>query len=118
MVAVINQPKASTAQRELRQSPYARTPSVWQIAHGLRIHLLFAATVAAAIAVSSARAADAKTETAAASDDAHAWLQRMSQAMAARNYDARFLHLAGGQAENMRIIHRVVNGAVTERLVS
>jgi len=50
--------------------------------------------------------------------DARAWLARMSQALAQRNYDVRFLHLVGGNAENMRIIHRVAEGVVTERLVS
>jgi sigma-E factor negative regulatory protein RseB len=51
-------------------------------------------------------------------NEARAWLARMSQALATRNYDVRFLHLVGGNAENMRIIHRVADGAVTERLVS
>ncbi len=51
-------------------------------------------------------------------NEARAWLERMSQALATRNYDVRFLHLVGGHAENMRIIHRVADGAVTERLVS
>jgi sigma-E factor negative regulatory protein RseB len=51
-------------------------------------------------------------------NEARAWLARMSEALANRNYDARFLHLVGSHAENMRIIHRVAEGAVTERLVS
>jgi sigma-E factor negative regulatory protein RseB len=42
----------------------------------------------------------------------------MSEALATRNYDVRFLHLVGGHAENMRIIHSVADGVVTERLVS
>jgi negative regulator of sigma E activity len=50
--------------------------------------------------------------------EARAWLERMSRALATSNYDVRFLHLTGGHAENMRIIHRVADGAVTERLVS
>jgi sigma-E factor negative regulatory protein RseB len=60
--------------------------------------------------VAVARAAD---ET-----DAHAWLERMTRALATRNYDGRFLHLGNGRAESMRIVHRVVDGVVTERLVS
>ncbi len=52
------------------------------------------------------------------SGEARAWLERMSKALSTRNYDVRFLHLVGGHAENMRIIHRVADGAVTERLVS
>jgi len=51
-------------------------------------------------------------------NEARLWLERMSQALATRNYDVRFLHVVGGHAENMRIIHRVADGAVTERLVS
>jgi len=50
--------------------------------------------------------------------EARAWLERMSQAFATRNYDGQFLHLANGRSETMRIIHRVQDGAVTERLVS
>lgn len=50
--------------------------------------------------------------------EARAWLERMSQAFATRNYDGQFLHLANGRSENMRIIHRVQDGSVTERLVS
>jgi len=50
--------------------------------------------------------------------EARAWLERMSSALATRNYDARFLHVVGGHVESMRIIHRVANGSVTERLVS
>jgi len=51
-------------------------------------------------------------------DDAHAWLERMTQSLATRNYDGRFLRLGNGRAENMRIVHRVANGVITERLVS
>jgi sigma-E factor negative regulatory protein RseB len=50
--------------------------------------------------------------------DAHAWLERMTRSLAARNYDGRFLRLGNGHAENMRIVHRVADGVVTERLIS
>jgi sigma-E factor negative regulatory protein RseB len=50
--------------------------------------------------------------------EARAWLERMSQAFATRNYDGQFLHVANGRSETMRIIHRVQDGSVTERLVS
>lgn len=50
--------------------------------------------------------------------DAHAWLERMTRALATRNYDGRFLHFSNGRAESLRIVHRVANGVVTERLVS
>ncbi len=50
--------------------------------------------------------------------DAHAWLERMTRALATRNYDGRFLHFSNGRAESMRIVHRVADGIVTERLIS
>lgn len=50
--------------------------------------------------------------------DAQVWLERMTQALATRNYDGRFLRLGNGHAENMRIVHRFAHGMVTERLVS
>ena len=46
------------------------------------------------------------------------WLERMNQALTARNYDGTFSHWQGGRVETLRIIHRVQNGAVSERLVS
>lgn len=53
-----------------------------------------------------------------ASDDAKAWLARMNEALTTRNYDGVFFHVHGGRVETMRIIHRVREGSVTERLVS
>jgi sigma-E factor negative regulatory protein RseB len=55
---------------------------------------------------------------AAAEDDARAWLERMNRALATRNYDGTFFHLRNGKVETLRIIHRVENGKVAERLVS
>jgi sigma-E factor negative regulatory protein RseB len=46
------------------------------------------------------------------------WLERMNQALTSRNYDGTFSHWQGGRVEMLRIIHRVHNGAVSERLVS
>jgi sigma-E factor negative regulatory protein RseB len=68
-----------------------------------------------ALGMSFLASAHAAEETA---NEARAWLARMSEALATRNYDVRFLHLVGGHAENMRIIHSVADGVVTERLVS
>jgi sigma-E factor negative regulatory protein RseB len=51
-------------------------------------------------------------------DDARAWLQKMNQALATRNYDGTFFHLTEGRVETMRIVHRVKAGSVTERLQS
>lgn len=53
-----------------------------------------------------------------ASDDAKAWLARMNEALTTRNYDGVFFHVHGGRVETMRIIHRVREGSVAERLVS
>jgi len=50
--------------------------------------------------------------------EARAWLERMGQALATRNYDGTFFHLSDSQSETMRIVHQVRNGRVTERLVS
>jgi len=79
-------------------------------AFSYRLRTLMA--VVGSIAVATAYAADDSAS------EARAWLERMSEALSTRNYDARFVHLVGGRAENMRIIHRVADGAVTERLVS
>jgi sigma-E factor negative regulatory protein RseB len=58
--------------------------------------------------------------TVAVADDAppHVWLERMNQALSSRNYDGVFSHWQGGRVETLRIIHRVKDGEVTERLVS
>jgi sigma-E factor negative regulatory protein RseB len=46
------------------------------------------------------------------------WLEKMNSALAQRNYDGTYLHLSEGHVETMRIVHRVVGGEVTERLMS
>jgi sigma-E factor negative regulatory protein RseB len=51
-------------------------------------------------------------------DDPRAWLEKMNQALATRNYDGTFFHLTEGRVETMRIVHRVKSGSVTERLQS
>ncbi|HEX2492819.1 MAG TPA: MucB/RseB C-terminal domain-containing protein [Steroidobacter sp.] len=50
--------------------------------------------------------------------EAREWLERMSEALATRNYEGRFFHLRDAHAKTMRIIHRVDKGKVSERLVS
>ena len=57
------------------------------------------------------------TTTVAAEEPAK-WLERMNQALTTRNYDGTFSHWQGGKVEMLRIIHRVQDGAVAERLVS
>ncbi len=63
----------------------------------------------AAMLISTAHAADR---------EARQWLERMSEALATRNYEGRFFHLRDSRSEAMRIYHRVDKGKVTERLVS
>jgi sigma-E factor negative regulatory protein RseB len=46
------------------------------------------------------------------------WLERMNQALNTRNYDGTFSHWQGGQVEMLRIIHRLQDGVVSERLAS
>src|ERR1700683_4027184 len=46
------------------------------------------------------------------------WLERMNQALTARNYDGVFAHWQDGRVEMLRIIHRNLNGQITERLAS
>ncbi|MEO7775598.1 MAG: MucB/RseB C-terminal domain-containing protein [Steroidobacteraceae bacterium] len=53
-----------------------------------------------------------------AADEAHEWVERMNRALATRNYDGVFVHQQGNRSETLRIIHRVHEGTVTERLVS
>lgn len=55
-----------------------------------------------------------------AGDDAQAWLEKMNEALATRNYVGTFSHMRHGKVEtveNLRIIHRVDNNSVTERLI-
>ncbi|MGH8284689.1 MAG: MucB/RseB C-terminal domain-containing protein [Steroidobacteraceae bacterium] len=55
----------------------------------------------------------------AAAEEPAQWLERMNQALTQNNYEGEFQHWQrGGKVENLRIIHRVKDGEVTERLVS
>ncbi len=55
---------------------------------------------------------------AAENGEAKAWLERMSEALATRNYDGKFFHRRAEQSEALRIIHRVEGGKISERLVA
>ena len=46
------------------------------------------------------------------------WLERMNQALTMRNYEGTFSHWQGGRVEMLRILHRVQDGSVAERLAS
>ena len=54
----------------------------------------------------------------ASAEEPREWLERMNQALVSRNYDGVFSHWQGGRVEMLRIIHRLQDGEVTERLVS
>lgn len=56
--------------------------------------------------------------TATAADDAHTWLMKIDAAAREQNYDGVFVYQHGDKMQTMRIIHRVENGRVRERLVS
>lgn len=53
-----------------------------------------------------------------AADEPRLWLERMNQALSTRNYDGVFSLVQGDRVETLRIIHRVQDGKVMERLVS
>ena len=46
------------------------------------------------------------------------WLERMNHALTTRSYDGTFSHWHGGRVEMLRIIHRLQDGTVSERLAS
>ena len=54
----------------------------------------------------------------ASADEPARWLARMNHALTTLNYDGTFAHWQGGKVEMLRIIHRVEDGTVSERLVS
>jgi sigma-E factor negative regulatory protein RseB len=54
----------------------------------------------------------------AAAQEPRLWLERMNQALTARNYDGVFSHWQDGKVEMLHIVHRNQNGVVTERLAS
>jgi sigma-E factor negative regulatory protein RseB len=56
--------------------------------------------------------------TAVAADDPHDWLARTERALASLNYEGVFVHQHAGESETLRVIHRVGNGVVAERLLS
>ncbi len=47
-----------------------------------------------------------------------AWLDRMAYAVEYLNYEGTLVHVSGGQADVTRIVHRVDDGKVSERVVA
>jgi sigma-E factor negative regulatory protein RseB len=78
----------------------------------------WAAWVLAFAAVGAAQAEPGATPAGSNSEEARGWLERMSEALATRNYDGLFTHSTGGRTESMRIVHRVERDRSLERLVS
>lgn len=54
----------------------------------------------------------------AAANDGQLWLGRMTDALAGTSYSGEFVCESAGRSEKLRIVHRVRDGAVSERLVS
>jgi len=54
----------------------------------------------------------------AAANDARDWLARMEQAVESTSYEGTFVHMVGNQVETMHVIHRSLDGEVSERLFS
>lgn len=50
--------------------------------------------------------------------DAREWLARMEQAVETMSYEGTFVHMVGSSIETMHVIHRAVNGDISERLFS
>jgi len=50
--------------------------------------------------------------------DARAWIARMNEGLARHNYDGVFVQQIGAKRETWRIIHRMRDGRMTERLIS
>lgn len=46
------------------------------------------------------------------------WLQRMGDAIELRNYHGTLVHMSGGEADVLQIVHRVDASGVTERITS
>jgi sigma-E factor negative regulatory protein RseB len=72
--------------------------------------------VAPALAVSILGAV--ATPARATPEEAQAWLARMTEALATREYDGLFTHSNRRQSESMRIVHRMDGERSVERLVS
>ena len=76
------------------------------------------ASLALAWAVASAAAAEEPPPKHLPDHTPAQWLERMDHALTTRNYDGTFSHWQGGRVEMLRIIHRVQDGTVSERLAS
>lgn len=53
-----------------------------------------------------------------AGDDSRQWLMRMAAAVEDLNYEGSLVHMHGGEADILRIVHRVQDGQVAERITA
>lgn len=81
-----------------------------------RLHFLAWVACAGLVVVAHADPARARSS-GAPNADAHALLHRMNEALAQSNYIGTLRHDRNGRSETLRIIHRVRNGEVAERIV-
>lgn len=58
------------------------------------------------------------SEPARSAESPGAWLDRMAYAVEYLNYEGTLVHVSGGQADVTRIVHRVDDGKVSERVVA
>ena len=54
----------------------------------------------------------------AVAQEARTWLDRMNRAVEELNYQGTFVHVLGGAAETLRIVHRNAGGGSAERILS
>ncbi len=55
---------------------------------------------------------------AAVAEEARDWLDRMNRAVEELNYEGTFVHMHDGRAETHYIVHRYMDGLVSERIIS
>ncbi len=82
------------------------------MAASLRLAPAVLAAALAALALLSASSVQADD------GEAHAWLERMHRAVEELNYEGVFVHMHGGRAETHYVVHRYMDGRVSERIVS
>lgn len=80
--------------------------------------LLLAWAVAAATGALAAATPPAEPATNPSAATPSEWLERMNHSLTTRNYEGTFAHWHGGTMQMLRIIHRLQDGKVAERLVS
>jgi sigma-E factor negative regulatory protein RseB len=85
---------------------------------GQLLALILACAAAGGALADGPAPAPAAAQRASAAQTPTQWLERMNQALTTRNYDGTFSHWHGGRVEMLRIIHRLQDGVVSERLAS